>query len=187
MRIRATNIMNDGPCATCPDRDRDKNHRGCVECKKRASYAAGLGGMTHSVPVKLSDLRVNNNMTEDLKVCKDPDCALAGEPQPVENFGRSKSFVSSKNPEGYVSRCKACVNRKAKEMYKARKHQFKILKTRHEQGALATALDVFLDRYPDLKNDLKELAEDEMRSLENQVVFMLKRNIRNWKKYRNEM
>ena len=179
---------------TCENKDKDKRCAECMDCKKRVAYADGLGMMAYSVPMEFSDMRGAHNMSEEqnlygdgLKVCKDPQCEAGGSAQPLENFGKAKTFISSKNPEGYNSRCKSCLNRRAREMRNAKKHKFGIIEKKLKVGVLATALDTFLDGYPDLKNDLKELAGEEMRSLENQVAFMLTRNIQIWKRRRNEL
>lgn len=43
------------------------------------------------------------NFTEGTKVCSRPDCALAGQEQPIENFARNRGTT-----DGYQYSCKKC-------------------------------------------------------------------------------
>lgn len=54
--------MNQSPCLECPPEKRNYNSRRCMECEKRINYTRAIGGMTHSLPVNLSDLNKENKM-----------------------------------------------------------------------------------------------------------------------------
>lgn len=46
----------ESPCRGCRLERRTKRNRICRECDRRCEFVAALGGMTHSVPVEMSDL-----------------------------------------------------------------------------------------------------------------------------------
>lgn len=48
------------------------------------------------------------------KICSDPECAHAGEPQPLDNFGRNDSIAS-----GISYYCRACTARRNLKWRKA--------------------------------------------------------------------
>ena len=45
------------PCLDCQRLGEDKNDAACVHCERRQAYVASLGGMTHSVPDAMMDIR----------------------------------------------------------------------------------------------------------------------------------
>lgn len=54
------------PCLQCPRLGEDKNAGECMDCTDRLAYVAALGGMTHGVPDRLTDLldKGDNAMVE---------------------------------------------------------------------------------------------------------------------------
>lgn len=173
---------------TCPDRDKNKNRYDCVNCEKRLAYVTGLGEMTHNVPVEMGDMMKSDKtdiwrplFPEGGKVCNDPDCHLAGRAQPLKNFYKSKKSISSKNPEGYVGKCKECHKRRYKEKKGAKKTAHPPLAAAPDDTNKAEEKLVIFT--PEMAADIEKIAALELRSVENQVIFMLRQSLDKAKRY----
>lgn len=115
------------PCLDCPLREADKNNEVCMSCERRQAYAAALGGMTHSVPDAMTDLRrsaarfkkkeatmarpdgvqtrVDQERGADPVAAPVKICRACGKPLALteKNF-----FRSAKSADGFMHMCRSC-------------------------------------------------------------------------------
>ena len=170
----------ESPCRTCPYVNRSKNHTDCVRCRLRQGAWDGLVRM--EAPV--------SKTTGKTKICSDPECPHGLDPQPVENFRKNH-----KSPDGHLNTCNACMSRKLRKGHLKKKARQQAdadlsrppdpgagIKSREEiiqeQGPAAKpvnyqSFEIDFSQNPELLVRLKELARDELRTLENQIVYML--------------
>jgi len=118
----------------------------------------------------------------DEKICNQPDCDFAGKPQPLENFHKIKSMISSINPEGIAARCKVCSAKANKANYQKRKSpppavtKRKLIIPKEKKktagnGQLSILLDV--SDYPDLVEKISSKARQQFRDLPHQILYEL--------------
>ena len=170
----------ESPCRTCPYANRSKNHPDCVSCRMRQDACDGYVRM--EAPV--------SKTTGKTKVCSDSECPHGLDPQPVENFRKNH-----KSPDGRLNTCNACMGRKLRNGHRKKKTKQQAeadlaklpdpgqgFKSRKEiirdQGPAAKpinyqAFEVDFSQCPELLERLKGLAQEELRTLENQIIYML--------------
>lgn len=108
------------PCRTCDVYlSTGRNHgTACGDCAKRIEYCGSMGSMAHGMPDNLINEKGAFMAPEQrTKICKDPNCSLSGEPQPVANF-------PGKQGGGTKAVCRKCCGlniRRAKERRKKAK------------------------------------------------------------------
>jgi len=159
------------PCLNCEHKDRDKNNPVCRDCDLRIQVA--FGGAARKRPVDVLEGGMDSEKGTNMKVCKDPDCALAEQPQPIEAFA-----PSAKSADGRMKICRACMGikiraGKKKEISRSLKKKDRPtvgVKKARESNLLT--ID-FSGHLPVLKK-IKEIALSEIRTPEAQVLYWLK-------------
>jgi len=182
------------PCRTCAHRARSKNHPDCVNCPER--QAAFDGFVRLEAPVE--------KMTNATKICSDPDCPHKGEPQPNENFQRNHRMPDGRlnTCKACMGRKIRADHQKRKEKLQADvilqktedprrgfKSRSEVVRENEKLAALYVqdpppakpinyhSFEVDFSGHPKLIEKLKQFAEEEMRTLDNQIVYMLKKAI----------
>ncbi len=209
------------PCRDCHLEEADKNNPECLGCQDRMDYTRKLGSMSYGVPEHLSGLvgREENQSMEDsassttahkdsapgsveTKICIQPECAKAGQPQP-----KVTAFYPS-DP-----RCKKCrhkiqaaqkwlkghLSEEAYEEVKKNRNYLEVYKRRLEDGETqpsrkptekikaeqprtesppvfdltTTAVD-FTKEFKDLYSEVVGLAKTEMRPVDFQIAYLIR-------------
>lgn len=196
------------PCLDCPHKDREKNHQDCVDCKKRIAYAgieeiekiiSEIPAMPKSEPITLKPstlktkyckgcgLALNRcrcygikpteaaanitgaTVTEIQTVAREiprklPKTKTCSNPNCGEEKDLATGFHdSSKTKDGKHSHCKDCRNKHIARFRDSKKKTIRL----------------YLKKYPEVYDQITELALDQVRSLEEQIIFMLKDWIEN--------
>jgi hypothetical protein len=167
------------PCRTCAHRARSKNHPDCVNCPERQAAFDGF--------VRLEDPVTK---TTETKICSDPDCPYNGEPQARDHF--QKSTLTA---DGRLNVCNACMGRRrAAGIKKAQAKKAKAQKPAYpyvpEPPAAPTAppatapttppsnhhnfIVVDFERHQDLLDGLRRQAEENLRTPENMLLYLVK-------------
>ena len=117
------------PCLSCDHHlaGGDKNCDRCRECDKRVEYVQLIGSVAASMdiaagkPLSYQEVDMEKITRRETgpgkaKICRRPDCELAGKPQPLDNFPQNKSCK-----DGHEGVCKKCKARQAKARRQGKK------------------------------------------------------------------
>ena len=111
------------------------------------------------------------------KVCTDPDCPHKGEPQPIEHFRRARY--------GRLGVCITCMSRRqsvAQKLYREKKAKGTVKEKPTPPPAMPEApaapsnghtITIDFNERQDLLASLKERAAGQLRTPENQVLFLV--------------
>lgn len=117
----------------------------------------------------------------ETKVCSQADCEHAGQPQPIENFGIH-------GPSGKKRKmCNACFNQRLRDGHQRRHERKKDERLSEPKAATsrrptsnkkpvadATSLTIDFSNHLKVFESIKQIAEDELRTPGNQVLYWLK-------------
>lgn len=174
----------------------------CRNCKKRQDYVDSLGPMCSSVPIALTDLtQPRNRSTQDessqpitvfdqpkvkkefmvekpkTKVCPRNGCRHNGKPQPVDNF-----CLNRRAKDGRHYYCKSCqkdINKTSRENKQKKQRMATTapqVQNRQPQAQVQPAadwMDQLFDGRSDLLAEFKTLAESQLRTPQNQLLYMV--------------
>jgi len=137
---------------------------------------------------------------QETRICSHPDCPWQGKPQPISNFNRHSKH-------GYQAYCRECQKRMirlAAEQAEAEKalaaNRARAKRVKHEDAARrqaarearkagvvpsglalpANSLVIDFSIVPDVFRKIRKIAERELRTPENMVLFILKKEIDRW-------
>ncbi len=114
--------------------------------------------------------RCRQNKPEEIetKVCKEPDCVV-GEPQPIEQFGLHSRWKTR------IHTCRSCMDNKRSARQQKRKAKPKAPDTPAQEKPPVTNSNLTIDfsNHTDLLTELKKLAKEQLRTVENQALWML--------------
>ncbi len=104
----------------------------------------------------------------ETKSCKEPDCVV-GEPQPIEQFGFHPRWKTR------MGVCKSCMDNKRSARQQKRKAKPKAPDTPAQENPPVTNSNLTIDfsNHTGLLAELKELAKKQLRTVENQALWML--------------
>jgi phosphoribosylformylglycinamidine (FGAM) synthase PurS component len=168
------------PCLSCELLDQDKNNPTCEGCKKRIEYVVAIGDMAYSVPVELTDLTAKKGIEMRID---------AEKPQKTQTESKRICEKCGNNPTIHPN-SKTCASCMAKLSHKKRKcpeSAFKAGKTKEAAGSLAKpsvtpekqkgAITIEFKSHVQILKEVEKLAEREMRPLDRQILYILKKYI----------
>jgi len=120
------------PCLDCPDKDRNKSHPDCVDCRLRLEYM-GLNNKGATV----EDQKAYGNT----KICKGVLCRGADPgwvEKPIDDFGNDKSDKK----DGKTRYCKKCLAASSASFYQA-KHRKKEVSQKKQAGGASVDAKTF--------------------------------------------
>jgi len=175
------------PCRDCHNEFEDKNNATCLNCEARLRYVDSIGKCPSS-SMAMEVVREENGKEEitmdkeKMKICRHKDCPFGGKPQPLDDFDNNNSAKDGKSWN-----CKACRRRMQTE-HRARKKAVKkeqkikekpmddgqgaIPKNKAETGGNILTID--FAGYEQVLNKIADIARDELRTPEMQVLYWLK-------------
>jgi|GEM_PF-3236634 len=173
--------MQHSPCKNCELLDEDKNNPVCENCEKRIEYVSALGGMDSSVPVELADLAARREV--EMQVDKqDPQ-----DPPPTTSPDHKRLCEACGEKETIHPNSKLCASCMAKKSHRGKKPHDAVGAGKIEnpstdkdklliapQGTSGGIVIEFKNHIQILK-EVEKLAEQEMRPLDCQILYMLKK------------
>lgn len=141
----------------------DKNNDECLNCKDRVAYVNNIGRcLSSSMPLEtVRDPEIKK--MDDKKLCK--KCS-------------EKPAISKFSP--YCSPCLnsfKTVKKKAPEVLKKKKAGSDKAKPEKARKTANAAVVIEFGKYDSILNEVKNLANDQMRPLDMQILFMLKKQL----------
>ena len=169
------------PCLECDHHlaGGSKSDRCCMDCRARVDYVSNIGCLASSVPDHMTDyvetsdqsvVKIQKQETVmETKICKDEKCDFKGIPQPIDDF-------QVHGPSGRrFDICRTCQRRKIKAGHRKRvKKSFpeSTEQPKTEPGNKRIIID--FSKHGDIYDELLEMAKEQLRSPENQILFIFK-------------
>jgi hypothetical protein len=165
------------PCLSCRLVRADKNNPECRECDARVAYVYSIGDMTHSMPMptltkEKKPMETQPVMEEAAEPAK--KCNFCGETKPLDGFAKNQTCR-----DGHEGQCKTCKKERTKLKDKA-KAQNKDQRPLPADAPKPPAgrdekrfIVVDFSSHPDLYEKIKQMAQQEFRNPEQQVLFLI--------------
>jgi len=177
------------PCLECDHhlQGGDKNSDRCRQCNLRVDYVKNIGCLASNVPDHLTDyvekeetvMETKSDQVVQTKICSNSECPFKGIPQSLDDYDNQAS-----TRDGKSSNCKTC-RRRIQAQYRKRKKSNKspAQKTAPEKRTVDVKMSekpddkiIRLDfsRHDDIYDDLLKMADEQLRTPENQAMFIFK-------------
>ncbi len=180
----------------------DKNNPTCENCHKRIEYVGSMGRMTHGMPHSMTDLSGQNGSREAKKNFKTNKNISSREKKTMKEKTPEEIVVAEICAENNITPELLVSRRPGQKGTDARRQISEKLNGRVGVKRIAELIGVSstiiygyraaekknniekkpsaiidLGKQPDLLKKIKEAAKEEMRTLENQVVWLLTRSL----------
>ncbi len=164
------------PCVGCVFEAEDKNRKTCTDCSKRLQYIAKIENnpeaffrqkpLAHNVQKQ----KENKIMTEE----KTRICCRCKEEKPLTSEFFHKKL---KDKEGFNTICSSCRSIYRKEHEASKKNNLKIIDNINPATNERNILNLDFSEHPELFNKIREIAKEEFRPMENQVLYWINKNL----------
>ncbi len=173
------------PCVTCDRSAQSKDNPQCYACEDRVRYVASLGGMHAGVPDAMSNMTGNGyghggtmKVKDKKRRCANPECTMRN-PQPIGAFGRHPA-----SKDGLMKICRTCHGlRVSAGVGNCVPHKSPAPaamptstpqpKPGGEQPPNDFLLQIDFSGHAELHRQLKKLAVDGFRPIENQALKLI--------------
>lgn len=190
--------MTRSPCLTCHNLPLDKSNSECLHCRDRLAYVRGIGDLispfpppsmrSNQIPAPQPKIKIKEPIMDQIPPLEKKRCRMCGVEKPLDAFSKNKDCK-----QGVEGTCKACKQKQAIRRYNqlaaaavfgARTNDVKA--ENEPQPALNLTDDIQNDplsitivfrNYPDIMEQIFNLARTEFRTPEMQVLYMLARQL----------
>jgi len=188
------------PCLSCRLCGEDKNNPDCLACGKRLEYLEWIeesGGF--DIPI-IGEISGNSKLGATMgKVDRndqkgtEQNSSAASKSSPILQEAKESRLCKDCGKKEPLSPgglyCASCMARRANEAKKAKKQASEARhnktaatgKGKAESGSMcriSSPVSIDFSNYPAMYNELKALAEEELRSVEWQILYMLRDSLR---------
>lgn len=152
--------MQRSPCQDCSvhQAGHDKNGHECLSCDKRVAYVVALEGRSGPVPMEMTDMAARRFTEEDDRLIPTADLSSK---QIAEKLGRTVGAI-------YVRR----------SLLGGQQPNVKKMKYAPDTATLPGEdlpdTTINLEDHPDVLNQLRKRADDELRTVKNQALWFIK-------------